>query len=259
MVVESSGLGTVSILKSNIKESKPVEATSMKNGQYWFPNPNATRYFFSPSAINLKKGEGYYQNTYLLLQSFYVGITDYISIGAGFEILSLFTRNSGGPIFFLTAKGGHEVTKNLHLGAGIIYANVPDVGLLDNSRGRQSLGAPFGLVTYGNADANLTAGCGFGFEDSEWCERPMLTINGMVRASRRVAFVSENWIVPVTERIYNYPSFEEIEIKQYDAYVSYGIRFFGEKISVDLGFVNSKDISEGIIIGIPYIDFVVKF
>ncbi|HNZ85615.1 MAG TPA: hypothetical protein PKN90_04720, partial [Paludibacteraceae bacterium] len=38
----------------------------------------------------LKKGEGYYQNTMLLLNSFNVGITDYFSIGGGIEFLSTF-------------------------------------------------------------------------------------------------------------------------------------------------------------------------
>ena len=33
----------------------------------------------------------------------------------------------------------------------------------------------------------------------------------------------------------------------------------GEKIAVDLAFVNSKDIYQGIVIGIPFIDFAVKF
>ncbi|MBE9480617.1 MAG: hypothetical protein IMY69_02855 [Bacteroidetes bacterium] len=43
------------------------------------------------------------------------------------------------------------------------------------------------------------------------------------------------------------------------AIFSYGVRFFGERISVDLGFINNKDIIEEIVIGIPYVDFVVKF
>jgi hypothetical protein len=260
LVIESSGLGQVSILRSNIKEYKPVPATSMKSGEYWFPNPNATRYFFSPCAINLKQGEGYYQNTYLVLQSFYVGVTDFISIGGGFEILALFARNSNGPIFFLTAKGGQEVARNLHLGAGIIYASIPESNNYNGSS-RISLGAPFGLVTYGNTDANMTLGCGFGFKDKDWQERPLITLSGMARASRKIAFVTENWVVPVKEEKIEgfYPFYSYTYEKKYRAYISYGLRFFGEKLSVDLGFVNSKDIAEEIIIGIPYLDFVVKF
>jgi hypothetical protein len=41
--------------------------------------------------------------------------------------------------------------------------------------------------------------------------------------------------------------------------MSYGVRFFGKKLSVDLGFLNNRDLAEALIIGIPYVDFVVKF
>ncbi|MEY3343107.1 MAG: hypothetical protein RL090_791, partial [Bacteroidota bacterium] len=59
------------------------------------------------------------------------------------------------------------------------------------------------------------------------------------------AFVTENWILydgTKTTGIY-----------------SYGFRFFGSKMAVDLGFINNSDISKGIFIGIPYVDFTVKF
>jgi hypothetical protein len=45
----------------------------------------------------------------------------------------------------------------------------------------------------------------------------------------------------------------------YYAVFSYGLRFMGESIAVDLAFLNNGDIAESIIIGIPWVDFVVKF
>ena len=66
----------------------------------------------------------------------------------------------------------------------------------------------------------------------------------MVIISRRIALVTENWFIP---------------LDNYYGVFSYGIRFFGEKISVDLAFLNNSDIAEGLAIGIPYLDFVVKF
>ena len=51
----------------------------------------------------------------------------------------------------------------------------------------------------------------------------------------------ENWIVPRTDPV-----------------VSYGFRFFGQKMSVDLGLVNVL-CKEAIFPGAPYIDFVFKF
>jgi len=37
------------------------------------------------------------------------------------------------------------------------------------------------------------------------------------------------------------------------------VRFMGESIAVDLAFLNNSDIAEGIVIGVPWVDFVVKF
>jgi hypothetical protein len=39
----------------------------------------------------------------------------------------------------------------------------------------------------------------------------------------------------------------------------YGIRFFGEKLSVDLAFLNNKDIASQLALGVPIVDFVIKF
>jgi hypothetical protein len=40
---------------------------------------------------------------------------------------------------------------------------------------------------------------------------------------------------------------------------SYGIRFLGEKTSIDLAFINNKDIANTLIIGAPWLDFTINF
>ncbi|MEP7263805.1 MAG: hypothetical protein ABI772_04880 [Bacteroidota bacterium] len=245
ITVKTAALPKMNIPYASIESAEVISATSFVNGQYWFPNPNATRYFFGPSAINLKAGEGYYQNTYLFLNSFNVGLSDNVSIGGGLEVLSTFGISGDGPqpIFFITPKVGFPVAKKVHVGGGILYASVPDFDT-DNPE-RTGLGIMYGIGTYGTEDHNVSAGAGWGFIDGEFSTRPIITISAATRLSRRSAFVTENWIVP--------------EDVGYYAAVSYGIRFFGEKISVDLAFINSRDIVQFIPIGIPYVDFVVKF
>jgi hypothetical protein len=71
-----------------------------------------------------------------------------------------------------------------------------------------------------------------------------VTISGMTRISRRTALITENWLIP--------------DNGFYGLY-SYGIRFFSEKLSVDLAFINNQDIAKGLFIGIPIVNFVVKF
>ncbi len=59
----------MSILNEKIKELKLVEKNQIKEGRYYIPNPHPRRYFFGP-LHTLQKGEGYYQNSYVLATVF---------------------------------------------------------------------------------------------------------------------------------------------------------------------------------------------
>ena len=67
--------GEHSFMKKEIKKLRIIEKEQVIDGEYWMENPQATRYFFSPNAYGLKKGEGYYQNVWVMVNSFAVGIT----------------------------------------------------------------------------------------------------------------------------------------------------------------------------------------
>jgi hypothetical protein len=234
IVLRTSSIPKIEIPVSKIKSIDKVDKSNFKDGSYWYPNPHATRYFYGPSAIGLKKGEGYYQNTYLVLNSFNVGITDNISIGGGLELISTFAGRY--PLFFITPKVSFKVAEKFHAGGGVLYARIPE--------GFGSLGTVFATGTYGTTDNNITGSLGWGFVDSEFSERPIITLSGMTRISKRAALVTENWLIPTDG---------------YYGLFSYGVRFFGEKIAVDLAFINNREIAEAIIIGIPYVSFTVKF
>ncbi|WP_250431861.1 hypothetical protein [Pontibacter ruber] len=236
IILRTESAGEIVIPHSQIKSTKVLEDNRMRNGEYWFENPNATRYLFGPSAFSLKKGEAYYQNTYLVLNSFNVGLTDNITMGGGFELISTFTGNPG---FYITPKATFKISEKWRAGGGILYANV-----MGDEIEFSGLGMGYGIATYGNSDNNATLGVGYGFVDGDFSTKPFITLSGMKRASRRIAFVTENWLVPDNN---------------YYGILSYGLRFMGERITVDLAFLNNREISNEIAIGVPYIDFVVKF
>jgi len=169
LVLRTSSIPKIEIPVSKIKSIDEVDKSNFKNDIYWYPNPHATRYFYGPSAIGLKKGEGYYQNTYLVLNSFNVGITDNISIGGGLELISTFAERD--PIFFITPKVSFKVAEKFHAGGGVLYARIPG--------GFGSLGTVFATGTYGTTDNNITGSLGWGFVDSEFSERPIITLSGM--------------------------------------------------------------------------------
>ncbi|WP_162345063.1 hypothetical protein [Pontibacter fetidus] len=235
--LQTESAGIITIPNDQVKSYRILDERNYKNGQYWYENPNSSRYLFGPSAFSLRKGEAYYQNTYLVLNSFNYGLTDNFTIGGGFELISTF---SGEPTFFITPKYTFPVAEKWRAGAGVLYLTST---LADD--GFSGLGVGYGIVTYGNTDNNATLGLGYGYVDGEFASRPIVTLSGMKRVSRKLGLVSENWFVPS----------EDISGGIY----SYGLRFMGERITVDLAFLNNKDIMETIVIGVPYVDFVVKF
>jgi hypothetical protein len=245
-VLRTNQIARVEIPFKGVVLLEEVPASRFRNGVYWFRNPHATRYFFAPSAFNLKKGEGYYQNTYLFFNSFNVGLTDNVSIGGGIEMLSFFGSLAAdgefGPIFFITPKLSFKATEHFHYGLGIYYINVPSL-FSDNER--TGAGITYAMGTIGDENRNLTIGGGLAFARQEFSKDPIFTVCGLSRISKRTALVSENWLL--------------INNNSLKAVYSYGFRFFGEKMAVDLGFINNPEIARALIVGIPYVDFTVKF
>lgn len=237
---QTENLGKISIPVQNIKKIQKVERTNLVKGEYWFPNPNSTRYLFSPTAINLKKGEGYYQNADIIVNSANYGVNDNFSIGGGI-ILPV--------VAFITPKVGFKVAKKLHMGVGAMLGVIP---------GPSIAGILYGITTYGSIEHNITLGAGYGFAEEESLKGPIVTLSGMTRVGRRAALVTENWGIPIPRN--NYANGSYTETTEYMVFISYGMRFMpNEKYSFDFAFINSRDIIEYIPIGIPFIDFVIKF
>ena len=233
MELQIVDLGILTIKKEKIKSIVPLGQTKKTPKAYWFKNPHATRLLFAPTAIPLKKGEGYYQNIYIVANMFNYGVANNFSIGGGFDFITLFSEDMA-PLLNVNIKSGFQVSENLHLGVGGLY-----VGMIDEF----SAGIIYGLGTYGSYNTNATLGLGWGFVDGTFQEKPFIMIGGMARVSEKLWLVSENWIVPTPE---------------YYLVVSYGLRFAAKRIAVDLAFINSKDIYQELFIGIPFVDFVIK-
>ena len=239
VLIELKDMGDLLVDRDKIDKMVSLSASSEIIKAFWFKNPNATRYLFAPTAIPLRKGEGYYQNIYIVGNMVNYGVLNNLSIGGGFDFISMFTSFSGGwsPILNFNAKAGFKISENFHAGAGAIYMTQVN---------EFSAGIPYGVGTFGSYNSNLTLGLGWGFVDGTFEEKPFIMLGGMARCSEKVWFVSENWLMPV-------------DGNSYYLVVSYGVRFSGKRMSVDLAFINSKDIFDEIIIGIPYVDFVIKF
>lgn len=230
-----------------------------RRGKTWFTNPNATRYFFAPSAIPLKKKEGYFQNAYLLANSVNVGVTDNITIGGGVVIPLL---------FYVTPKISFKVADKFYLGGGVLFTEsfIKDFGL--------SAGIGYGLATYGTYEYNATIGVGYGYAkfNKQYRSTPMpiITINSMARISKKMALVTENWLIPrggynkeiLTTGPYGEPMSEMVYQNKnfYSGALSLGFRFMpGVRTSVDFSVVGIRPNPGQNDVVLPYLDFVYKF
>ncbi len=243
IIIHSENIGSITILLEDIKVARIQGSKRILPREFWFKNPNSTRYVFAPTAIPLGKGNGYYQNVFLTINTASYGLTDYLSIGGGLELISTFAGLAAGnfsPILMFTPKISTKIKHNLYAGGGVMYVRVPDFFGSDPI----SLGIAYGVTTIGDHNNNYSLGVGYPFMVGEKTESLILMVGGMVRVREKLSFVTENWILLGDSSTVIF---------------SYGVRFFGEKLSVDLGFINQRDIAQFLIIGIPYIGLVVNF
>lgn len=231
--------GVITVGRAEIREVREVATSAIRDGEVWLPNPNASRLFFAPTADMLKKGEGYFSDTYLFFINVAVGATDRVTVGGGMSIFPTpdFAQNN---IYYFTPKVSVHNGERTKLALGALAAWVP---FLDDPGSPNTFGILYGVGTFGSPDGSVTLGTGYGFAGSSLADRPLFMVGGQRRVSKRVALLTENYIWPVAGT---------------NPLVSYGVRLFSDKLSVDLGFWNVLS-GDAIFPGIPYLGFATKF
>lgn len=187
----------------------------------WGPDPNRSRYLYSPTAFNLGQGRGYLAQRALVLTSAAVGVTDGLDLEVGSVLPLLFTES---PVAVVGLKGTVPVVDKLRVGAGAQALVVPIDDL-------QLLGFTFGTVTYGDQDdhVSLAGGPALDFRTGE-VGVGVLTLSGNHRLGPKSALITENWFVwfPEGEGPWGGPLF---------VVPSGGVRLFGPSFAVDLALV----------------------
>jgi hypothetical protein len=230
--------GSLAIARADIVELREVAASSLRSGEVWPANPNATRLLFAPTGRMLEKGEGYFNDTYLFLMSVHGGISSRFSLGGGMSVLPLddFTDNA----LYVMPKIGVYASPKLNVAVGGLAGVVG--GLVDDDV-NASFGIIYAVGTAGSPDASVTFGTGLAYAGGEFADHPVAMLGAEKRLGRRVSFVTENYLIPNEDA---------------NAVISYGLRFFGEKLSADLAFWNAPG-NDIVFPGIPYVAFSVKF
>lgn len=185
--IKTDKLGELSIPRSEIKRITQLGIIKSVGGAYWLDNPQATRYFWAPNGYNLKSGEGYFQNVWVLFNQAVYGFTDHFSGGVG--VMPLFLFGGTATPAWLMAKFSVPVIENkFNLGAGALVGTV--VG--EENTG---FGILYGISTFGSKDKNLNIGLGWGFAGGEMARNPTVNISGMIRTGAKGYFITENYFI----------------------------------------------------------------
>ncbi|GEM_PF-2061870 len=214
------------------------------------PLAHDSHYFFGPSAIPLEGGQGYYQNVSILMHSAYFAPVTGLQIGAGLQVGSLITSlatRSGGPIVHLRVGGSGRIGQgSMHLGGFAMGARVTASPPFND---REPLSLTVGIAamqaTFGGDLLHVTLTGGWGYENGELTDSPVIGLSGLWHITDLICFVTENWQFPFGRSDYRV--------------FSYGARFTHRKMAFDAGFAVNKDFAEFFVLGVPLVGFALRF
>jgi hypothetical protein len=196
---------------SEVAELRQVRGRVV-SGEFRPADPNATRLFFAPTARSVKKGQGYLGVFEFVIPFIQVGVTDWLSVGGGTPLYVDLGEDLGERPFWVTPKIQLHGGRNTQVAAGVFHAFT--------TSGDGSVGLAYGVVTQGNADDAVTVGLGFGYvrgDSGDLGTDAVLMLGGEKRIGRHLKLITENYVFSG------------------GGVVSGGVRFFGDRLSADLG------------------------
>lgn len=195
-------------------------------------DPNATRAFLMPTANTLPAGGGYVGDYELFFFTASFGLTDWLMVNAGTLLIPVSVENE--VIDYGFKARVFEIPDRVALAVGVQMITPLSVG--------ESAGIAYGVVSVGNGDmkANLALGktfATFGGSSTVVC------ISGDARVGESIKLLAELWILPDADWV---P-------------LVVGVRFFGSRLSGDLGLMYPVGVNLGSPIGIPVANIVYNF
>lgn len=184
-------------------------AGSRQDGEFWREDPNDTRLFFGPTGRALRQGEGYFSVVEIVMPFLSFGITDRLTVSGG---LPLIFTSEGPELAWLAPKVELVRTDAFRGSVGVLAFFAADEG---------SSGVLYGVGTFGRtSDHGVTVGAGWGYSSRDGIhDAPAFMLGGETRTGRSTKIITENYYFP----------------DDHSGILSVGPRFFGERLSADLG------------------------
>lgn len=233
----------------NTSPAPPI-TRGRRSGFHRSRNTHGTHYFLGTSAIPLPKGDGWYKNTLVSLNSATIGVTQHLAIGGSIDLVSVVTARDNGPVWSTRMQVSGSISDNVHLGACAFYLrtqlpSTPDAGPFIAER-PPGFGAALGMFTFGNADHQVTLGGGVTYDGKDTGRGPLVHVAGLTRLFPNVALVTEHWVVSDADRSFLIHSF--------------GARVIGQNLAIDAGLAYDKDVLKKVTpVGLPFLSATLNF
>lgn len=186
ILLKTANIGMITVQFDRIVKMERITSLEQKEGKKRmkeYSRPQETTYHFTPNGYGLRKGEGYYQNSYLFINQFYVGITDYFSLGGGLVPVPV----DGTPVW-VTPKFSVPIVKDkINMGVGSVNA----VTLGTDS---ESFGMFYTNVTFGSRERNFSIGAGKGYNDG-FEEGFAFSVSGAYKLGENMYLITENYAI----------------------------------------------------------------
>ena len=208
--------------------SLSIARARVRQGAFWRADPNRTRLFFGPTARTLPAGGGYFSVFELVMPFLSFGVTDRLILSGGTPLF--FGGDEGERIFWFAPKLCLASNARTDLAVGVLAFST--IG------GDGSAGILYGVVTSGGPDSAISLGLGYGWVDGDLADNPAIMLGGETRVGRRTKFITENYLLPSG-----------------DVLLSFGPRFFGERLSADLGLL-LPFVDGSLDVALPLVNFV---
>jgi hypothetical protein len=214
-----------------------VAGHPIQNAVGWRVRPEVipshrTRYFYAPSAMPLRKGEGYFSQKELIFSAAAFGVTDQMSMLVGSVLPALMFGGIDGVNGIFGLKYAWNPAEEFHVALATEALVLP---------GGEAVGLGGAVVTFGGYHNHLSllASVPYSLNGDTFLSGSFLfTVAGALRTGKRWALLTENWVVGLGDG-------NPLLIG------SVGLRRFGRDHAFDFAFLGVS----GAGFGFPWVDW----
>ncbi len=220
----------ITIARARVRSIAPALGT-VRDGELWRRDPNLTRLFFSPTGRTMPKKTGYIAAYELVFPFVAVGLTDAFLIAGGTPLFGSLTDER---VVYLAPKLRLYSDERTDFAVGAFHFE--EIG---NEYSDLHFGALYAVLTRGTSDRAISLAVGAAYDEHDFYEQPAVMLGGEFRVSRTIKLITENYFLPEATLL------------------SVGPRFFGERLSADLGIGIAMEESE--VFTLPIVNFIYTF